>query len=173
MTQTDSKSPVSLIPGEDAVQPLRDASQIALCLSGGGYRAMLFHLGALWRLNELSYLGKLGRISSVSGGSITAGVLAANWTSLGVTGTAPAPNFPIIVREIRKLADHTIDIGSVLEGIFGPGTVSMKIQNAYDDLLFHGQKPQDLPDDPPRFVFNATSVQSTGLWRAPQHCLAQ
>ena len=26
------------------------------CLSGGGYRAMLFHVGALWRLNELSYL---------------------------------------------------------------------------------------------------------------------
>jgi NTE family protein len=22
----------------------------ALCLSGGGYRAMLFHLGAIWRL---------------------------------------------------------------------------------------------------------------------------
>lgn len=31
-------------------------SDIALCLSGGGYRAMLFHLGALWRLNELGYL---------------------------------------------------------------------------------------------------------------------
>ena len=25
---------------------------IALCLSGGGYRAMLFHVGSLWRLNE-------------------------------------------------------------------------------------------------------------------------
>jgi hypothetical protein len=32
---------------------------IALCLSGGGYRAMLFHLGALWRLAELGYLAKL------------------------------------------------------------------------------------------------------------------
>lgn len=126
---------------------------------------MLFHLGALWRLNELGFLGKLGRISSVSGGSITAGVLAANWPSLGVTATAPAPNFSMIVDEIRKMADHTIDIGSVLEGIFGPGTVSMKIQSAYDDLLFHGKTLQDLPDDPPRFVFNATSVQSTVLWR--------
>ena len=26
---------------------------LALCLSGGGYRAMLFHVGALWRLNEV------------------------------------------------------------------------------------------------------------------------
>ena len=32
------------------------ADGIALCLSGGGYRAMLFHVGALWRLNELAYL---------------------------------------------------------------------------------------------------------------------
>lgn len=126
---------------------------------------MLFHLGALWRLNELSYLGKIGRISSVSGGSITAGVLAAHWASLGVTATAPAPNFQVIVEEIRQMADRTIDIGSVLEGIFGPGTVSQKIQSAYDDMLFHGKTLQDLPDDPPRFVFNATSVQSTVLWR--------
>jgi NTE family protein len=29
---------------------------IALCLSGGGYRAMLFHAGAIWRLNELGLL---------------------------------------------------------------------------------------------------------------------
>src|SRR5260370_39410808 len=36
---------------------------IALCLSGGGYRALLFHVGMLWRLNELAYLPQLGRIS--------------------------------------------------------------------------------------------------------------
>src|SRR6266481_444265 len=41
---------------------------IALCLSGGGYRAMLFHAGVLWRLNEIGILRKLDRISSVSGG---------------------------------------------------------------------------------------------------------
>src|SRR5215470_5372477 len=49
---------------------------VALCLSGGGYRAMLFHVGVLWRLNELGWLARLDRVSSVSGGSITAGVLA-------------------------------------------------------------------------------------------------
>src|ERR1700730_16028183 len=123
MSEVDTKSPVRLIPSDDPAQPLRDPSQIALCLSGGGYRAMLFHLGALWRLNELSYLGKIGRISSVFGGAITARVLAAHWASLGVTATAPAPNFQVIVDETRKMADHTIDIGSVFEGIFGPGTV--------------------------------------------------
>ena len=40
------------------------APGMALCLSGGGYRAMLFHLGALWRLGDVGYLPKLDRISS-------------------------------------------------------------------------------------------------------------
>src|SRR5260370_11456881 len=58
------------------------ANAAALSLSGGGYRAMVFHVGALWRLNEVGLLGKLKRISSVSGGSITAGVLALCWKEL-------------------------------------------------------------------------------------------
>ncbi|MEI6503809.1 MAG: patatin-like phospholipase family protein, partial [Armatimonadota bacterium] len=65
---------------------------VALCLSGGGYRATLFHAGALWRLNELGYLPKLDRISSVSGGSVTAGLLGARWgrlllNSQGISGS--------------------------------------------------------------------------------------
>jgi NTE family protein len=64
--------PIREIPGDEAKQP---RPGIALCLSGGGYRAMVFHLGALWRLNEVGLLKKLDRISSVSGGSITAGML--------------------------------------------------------------------------------------------------
>lgn len=48
----------------------------ALCLSGGGYRAALFHLGALRRLNELGGLAQLTTISGVSGGSIVANLVA-------------------------------------------------------------------------------------------------
>src|SRR6059058_6076968 len=53
-----------------------DDTLTGLAMSGGGFRATLFHLGTLWRLNELAHLPKVDRISSVSGGSITAGVLA-------------------------------------------------------------------------------------------------
>jgi NTE family protein len=45
-----------------------------LCLSGDGYRAMLVHVGALSRLNELDYSRTRKHVSSVSGGSITPGV---------------------------------------------------------------------------------------------------
>jgi NTE family protein len=49
---------------------------MALCLSGGGYRAALFHLGALRRLNEVGLLSQLTDITSVSGGSIISAHLA-------------------------------------------------------------------------------------------------
>lgn len=48
----------------------------ALCLSGGGFRAALFHLGAVRRLDELGVLGRLRTISAVSGGAIVANLLA-------------------------------------------------------------------------------------------------
>jgi NTE family protein len=61
---------------------------IGLCLSGGGFRATLFHLGALKRLQELGVLAKLWTISSVSGGSIAAAHLATRgpWP-LTISGT--------------------------------------------------------------------------------------
>ncbi len=75
-------SPVEEGPG--AAQPERVEEGRALCLSGGGYRAMLFHLGALWRLYELRWLVSLNRISSVSGGSIVAARLALKWSRGGL-----------------------------------------------------------------------------------------
>ena len=48
----------------------------AFCMSGGGYRAALFHLGALRRLNELGLLASIDTFTSVSGGSIMASQLA-------------------------------------------------------------------------------------------------
>jgi NTE family protein len=51
----------------------------ALCLSGGGFRAALFHLGALRRFNELGILQQLRTISAASGGSTIAAHLANTW----------------------------------------------------------------------------------------------
>src|SRR5438093_13435305 len=91
----------------------------ALCLSGGGYRAMLFHAGALWRLNELGYLPKLARFSSVSGGSITAGVLGLKWNRLAFDANGVAPRLvEEIVTPLRSLAGHTIDKPDILKGTF-------------------------------------------------------
>lgn len=66
--------------------PKGERSGLALCLSGGGFRAALFHLGAVRRLNELAILPRIDTISSVSGGSILAAHLAARiraWPEAG------------------------------------------------------------------------------------------
>ncbi len=72
--------PVELIPGDEVAKEPEDG--VGLCLSGGGYRATVFHLGVLWLLYEARLLSTAKRISSVSGGSITAGVLALKWRRL-------------------------------------------------------------------------------------------
>jgi len=43
---------------------------LSLALSGGGFRASLFHIGVLMKLAETGLLQKATTISTVSGGSI-------------------------------------------------------------------------------------------------------
>src|SRR3954470_20092689 len=165
--QVEKAAPVQIVDtgsANDHGRRLIDGT--ALCLSGGGYRAMLFHVGAIWRLNELGYLPKLARISSVSGGSIAAGVLGLKWDRLAFDGSGVAAALqPEFVDPIRALASKTIDEGAILGGILLPGTISDKVVEAYRKHLFGDATLQDLPADPPRFVINATSVQTGALFR--------
>lgn len=48
--------------------------RVGLALSGGGYRAAAFHIGALKKLNELNVLQQVDVLSTISGGSITGAV---------------------------------------------------------------------------------------------------
>lgn len=139
--------------------------ELALCLSGGGYRAMLFHLGTLWRLNELGYLPKLDRVSSVSGGSITAGVLAKHWGNLTFDGNSIATNFKTTVAaDLLALAGKTVDVWAVLRGLLWFGSIGNRLAGAYRSYLFGTRTLQDLPDHP-QFIINATNLQSGALWR--------
>jgi NTE family protein len=160
-------APVTVVATGSADDDLdRPQPGIALCLSGGGYRAMLFHLGALWRLAELGYLPKLDRVSSVSGGSITAAVLGLKWGRLGFDAHGvPAHFTKEVVEPIRRLAGKTIDEGAIIGGIFTPGSVADKVTDAYRKHLFGDATLQALPADPPRFVINATNVQTGALFR--------
>lgn len=165
-------SPTDLT-AEDSPSAPEDGT--VLCLSGGGYRAMLFHVGAIIRLNELGVLHKLSRVSSVSGGSITASVLGLKWTQLDFDSNGRATNLDaLVVEPIQRMADETIDRGSVLGGLFLPGSISDRITSSYQQLLFGNATLQDLPtdDEGPRFVLTATSVQSGALVRMSRPYLA-
>src|ERR1700736_2291951 len=93
--------------------PVQPEEGIALAVSGGGYRAMVFHVGALIRLNEVALLRKIKRISSVSGGSITAAILGTSWKDLQFTGDV-ASNLDIVVERVRAMADVTVDAGAII-----------------------------------------------------------
>ena len=156
-------SPVERIPGDPETD--RPEPGTALCLSGGGYRAMVFHVGGLWRLNELGLLPKIDRVSSVSGGSITAGTLALNWRRLAFDPAGVAREFESqLVAPVRRMASHTIDAVAIVTGVLGFGTVGDKIADEYRTHLFGNATLQDLPDRP-RFIINATNVQAKSLWR--------
>jgi NTE family protein len=165
-TTFETTQPVSGAAPEPAGGP---KPGIALCLSGGGYRAMIFHIGALVRLNQLGFLKKLARVSSVSGGSITAGVLGLAWKDLSFDGNGVANNLDDLVTDpIRRLANNTIDQGSILKGMLLPRhSISDEVTEAYRDHLFGNATLQALPadDEGPRFVINATNVQTKVLWR--------
>src|SRR5215475_11004546 len=108
----------------DPIEPKLETGT-ALCLSGGGYRAMLFHVGVLWRLYETGLLQTVKRISSVSGGSITAGVLALKWRELSFDPVRLMSDFvPMVVSPIRTLAGETIDADAIFWGVALPGRVS-------------------------------------------------
>ncbi len=74
---------------------------------------------------------------------------------------------------VRQMSETNVDVGAVIGGIFLPGTISERVAEAYDDVLFGGKTLQDLPDDSagnaPRFVINATNIQSAVLWRFSRH----
>ncbi|MEM6898239.1 MAG: patatin-like phospholipase family protein [Pseudomonadota bacterium] len=133
---------------------------IGLAMSGGGYRAMLFHLGGLWRLQELDLLKAIDRFSSVSGGAITSAKLGLEWDRIGSTSDFKER----VVGPIRSLASKTIDRGSIIGGVLFSGSAADRISSHYAERLFGSATLQDLPDQP-RFIFNATNVETGLLWR--------
>ena len=139
------------------------ADQIALAMSGGGFRATLFHVGALRRLTELGILTRLGRISSISGGSIAAGRLAQVWSQLEPDPTVA--NFEALVgAPLRDFCSRTIDAGAIAHGLFSPFTsAAEEIEKEYSKRLFAMTLDQ-LPDSPV-FVVGATNIQTGRSFR--------
>lgn len=148
---------------------------IGLALSGGGYRAVLFHLGALWRLNELGILGQLSRVSSVSGGSIVSGLLAVRWAKLKFDGSGVASNFcDEVVTPLRSFCSSSIDASSIISGALNPfKTAGEEVADKYREGLGMDVRLCDLPVQPgapgqPRFVFNATNYATGSSFRFSQ-----
>lgn len=174
-----SQQPAAPPPPPDSLPPPGETADPgpALCLSGGGFRASLFHLGALIRLNQMGVLSRVRVITSVSGGSITNGALAARWTQLTPDSDGVFTNFHIVADAVREfcgsdlrtpvLVGTRLNPLNALKLLRGLGAVTADaLVRPYGGLML-GKRLADLPgpaDGAPRFVFCATSVQTGACW---------
>ena len=152
-----------------------DPQAVGLSFSGGGYRATLFHAGVVIRLNELGVLGRVDRISSVSGGSITSAILAMAWPHLDIvdpderaSDEAMAKHF---IGPILDATSRTLDVPVGAAGLIPFLSAGNVLANRYDKHIFNGFRLKDMPDRP-KFIFNATNLQTQGLFRFTRNYLA-
>jgi NTE family protein len=152
------------------------SNTFALCLSGGGFRATLFHAGAVRRLNELGVLSRISAFTGVSGGSIFGGVLASRWNALlrsqrdGIFHEYEE----LVEKPIRRVCADDLrtdvllwnDAGRLdITAAFRPHhNITDRLAAAYANRLQLGVSLRSLPGQP-RFVFCATNLQTGACWR--------
>jgi NTE family protein len=156
----------ALTPAEDKYLPnaKRDGG-ICLALSGGGFRATLFHLGGLRRLNELGLLASLRSVSSVSGGSLMALCLADAMISVRPEAGKPLRNFEEIAKTVHDLTSFNLRRIVLLKKILPwnawnslPELVAAELEDRISSRSL-----ADMPDQP-RFVFCATDMAFGSNW---------
>jgi len=165
-TDATNETPVARYTPE--AKPKRNG--LAICLSGGGFRATLFHAGTLRRLNELGILSKARTLSSVSGGSIANAFLAKAWPGL----TAEAGVFTnwtaVFEKPLLDFCSHNIRTSPLLWRRLAPWNWPRLASATYSatdflaqayDTCFHGLKLTELPATP-NFIFCATNL-GTGV----------
>lgn len=115
--------------------------EIALTMSGGGYRAAMFHLGTLSYLNHLNladgraFLDIVNTISTISGGTITG-----LWHMMNYCACKNVDEY--IVELYNTLVDSRLP-ETVLELFLDKGNMSSslikELIKLYDNYFFHGQ----------------------------------
>jgi predicted acylesterase/phospholipase RssA len=160
-----------------------EQDRIGLALSGGGFRASLFHLGVIRRLEELGIMEKVSIVSSVSGGSIIAAFYLCEMEKqlresrlLGLNADRVAL-FEKIAGKFLKALDHNLRtraliftprfhpvlfIKTVLLQAFRRGARAELIQAEYDKFFYFGDTMDQLPVERPEKVRETTSRSCMG-----------
>lgn len=140
--------------------------KIALALSGGGFRATVFHLGVLARLAEQDLLGDVTFLSTVSGGSLCIGLVHAkndfSWPTSNeyIQKVLPEARTILTTYDLQK---------SMIFRILG--TFWTILETRADDLSDLMRRNwgitanlEDLPKNP-RWMINATCYETGKNWR--------
>ena len=164
--------------------------KIGLALSGGGFRATLYHLGLVRFLRDAGVLREVSHITSVSGGSIIAAHLALHWDRY--TGSesdfdaAAAELIAFIRLDVRNRIVRRFPLGFLLRGprrVVGRTnrklTRSGLLEYHYEKFLFGDRSLFELPEAPQLHILATNlsegrlcSFNREGLWmirREPDH----
>lgn len=150
-----------------APRPAGRRQGIALCLSGGGFRNALFHLGAVRRLNELGILQQVTTVSAVSGGTTLAALLAQT-VQLWHGGIVAAGTWECdIAAPFRRFTSANAMARAVLTGWlpwrwWSNRAVTM-LADGFRARRLGAEKLRHLPDTP-EFLFCATDLISGDQW---------
>jgi len=139
----------------------------ALWLAGGGFRAALFHLGALTRLNELGLLSRTGTVGAVGGGSIVAALLATRvpWPLHGAYRDWPER----VAEPLREITRRNVRARSLLwRPVAG---VTVGLEERYARELIAAAELGEQSNWGPRFVFGASGLTLSGLAAGWEECL--
>jgi predicted acylesterase/phospholipase RssA len=160
--------------------------KIGLALSGGGFRATLYHLGLVRFLRDAGILDQVTHITSVSGGSIMAAHLALNWDQY----TGSAKEFDQAAA--RLIAFTRLDIRNRIlrrfpltlflrwpRRLLGYSNRQLKrtglLENQYETLLYGEKSLFELPERPELHILATNlsegclcSFNRDGLWTMKQ-----
>ena len=147
---------------EDRAQP-----RIGVCVSGGGFRAAFYAIGALRYLAEAGLLGAVTDISAVSGGSLAAAKLAAEWQP--PSGDASSWLIHSVERPLcEAVANNNIRnrwLGKVATGrSLGRGGRGAVLGELFCEIL---ELPSELHELPvgPKTIFTSTCLQTGRAFR--------
>lgn len=122
--------------------------EVAISLSGGGFRAAMFHLGTLSYLNHLKlpdgrpFLDIVNIISTVSGGTITGLWYLMNFRKGVETEES--------IRQLYKILVETDIPTKALDLLLAKGnennSLIKQFEKVYDSLFFHGERFKLLQD---------------------------
>lgn len=144
--------------------PPERAPAFAVALSGGGFRATLTGMGVIRLLADAGLLARVRDVSSVSGGSLANGLIAAAYPKLQQAGFARTALDDQVIEPFVKTVSSRSLTRQLLRSSWrtiGPRTRTDLLADTFDDWWFHGLRLSQLSEQC-RWIFNAANL-TTGV----------
>ena len=141
---------------------------IGLALSGGGFRATLYHLGVIRYLRDSGTLPHVADIAAVSGGSVVAAHLVLNWDRYNGTDSDFAEAAAEVIRFVQfDVRNHIVRrlpllfpirlFGKLTGWSAASFTPNALLERHYRDFLYGDRRLFELPKSPGLHIL-ATNV---------------